>query len=220
MGISGAIQHQSRLDQQRYLMEQDMLSLGHRLQDIIPVTIIGTSHIPTALKRFLEAIPRDLFENYVKILRGEHMKKRTIVLVGPSNTGKSFLGRMLSLSTWTTGMIDRSDAGNPHAYAYAFVNKTTTLLEEPLFTVDNMETMKLVMGGEPMLVNPKNQQPFICHNKACLIMTCNDLPWKRFETRPYENRSFIYKLTEPIEFPTLVTADMFWSAVFNKYPSL
>lgn len=134
------------------------------------------------------------------------------MFVGNSNTGKSFLARNLSLSTWTTGMIDRMDSVNPHSYAYAFSAKTCTLIEEPLFTVDNKETYKLVMGGEPMLLNPKNCEPYICDNEGFIIMTCNELPWSRYETLPYENRSYIFKFDKELKLSFHCSVEQFWSA--------
>lgn len=114
--------------------------------------------------------------------------------------------------TWTTGMIDRMDSVNPHAYSYAFHNNTCVLIEEPLFTVDNRETYKLIMGGEPMLLNPKNCEPFICYNEGFSIMTCNGLPWQRYEASPYTNRSYVHEMNKEVKFSFKITGDIFWSA--------
>lgn len=104
------------------------------------------------------------------------------------------------------------DSVNAHAYSYAFHNRTITLMEEPLFTVDNIETMKLVMGGEPLLLNPKNVEPFIGYNDGFIIMTCNDLPWRMFPSKPFTNRSHVFHLTEIFPFSEFVTHDQFWTA--------
>lgn len=119
------------------------------------------------------------------------------------------------MTSWTTGMIDRMDAGNAHAYAYAFLGKTCCLFDEPLFTVDNQESMKLVMGGEPMLLNPKNCTPFIHEHEGFTIMTANAVPWQRFSMEPFDNRCFQYTMNEPVYFSGRVTHDLFWSCYFS-----
>lgn len=149
--------------------------------------------------------------DYVNLLLNADPKRRTLVLVGPSNTGKSFLGKMLTVNTWTTGMVDRMDSVNPHSYAYAFFGQTCCLIEEPLFTVDNCETYKLVMGGEPMLLNPKNCEPFVSESSAFVVITCNGIPWQRYVALPYENRSFIYTLDQPVKFSSFITVQQFWT---------
>lgn len=115
-------------------------------------------------------------------------------------------------------MIDRMDMNNPHAYSYAFHNKTCVLIEEPLFTIDNVETMKLIMGGEPMLLNPKNAQPFIGENNTFVVMTCNELPWQNYPPEPFLNRSHIFHFTEKLDLKEKINCDQFWT-VFKKYAS-
>lgn len=84
-------------------------------------------------------------------------------------------------------------------------------MEEPMFTVDNIETMKLVMGGEPMLLNPKNVEPFIAEHNAFVILTCNQLPWINYQNKPFTNRAHIFTLSEPISFETFISKDQFWT---------
>lgn len=113
-------------------------------------------------------------------------------------------------------MIDRMDAGNAHAYAYAFLERTCCLIEEPLFSIDNQETMKLVMSCEPILLNPKNCTPFVHTPSGFCIMTANDIPWKRYLPEPFENRCFHFVMNDPVCFSERVTHDMFWTVVFRN----
>lgn len=113
-------------------------------------------------------------------------------------------------------MLDKQDAINQHAYSYAFVNKTITLIEEPLFTVDNCETMKLIMGGEYMLMNPKNQTPFICKPNGPVIITCNSIPWKNYPPIPYLNRCVIFYMNEPCTFSGEITKELLWTVYFRE----
>lgn len=108
-------------------------------------------------------------------------------------------------------MIDRMDQNNAHAYSYAFHNKTCALIEEPLFTVDNIETMKLVMGGEPMLLNPKNVHPFIGQSKAFVVFTANEIPWQNYPAGPFLNRSHIFHLQFPLNIDEYIDRDQFWT---------
>jgi phage/plasmid-associated DNA primase len=108
-------------------------------------------------------------------------------------------------------MIDRMDTVNAHAYAYAFHNKTITLLEEPLFTIDNVETMKLIMGGEPIILNPKNVEPFIGESNGFVIMTCNHIPWQNYDPTPFVNRAHIFQFSGEAIFRENISPDEFWT---------
>lgn len=113
-------------------------------------------------------------------------------------------------------MIDRMDSVNPHAYSYAFLNKTCTLIEEPLLTVDNCETYKLIMGGEAMLLNPKNCEPFVYEQEGFVVITANGIPWSRYDPIPYNNRCYSYHLSKVINFTEFITVDVFWT-VFEQW---
>lgn len=107
-------------------------------------------------------------------------------------------------------MIDRMDSVNPHAYSYAFLNKTCTLIEEPLLTVDNCESYKLIMGGEAMLLNPKNCEPFVYEQEGFIVMTSNGIPWGRYDPEPYINRAYIHHLTKKCSFTERIDVHTFW----------
>lgn len=105
------------------------------------------------------------------------------------------------------------DNQNAHAFSYAFHTKTCTLIEEPLFTVDNVETMKLIMGGENILLNPKNMSPFVGKSKAVTIMTANDIPWRNYPPLPFENRCYIYEFKNECQLSFRMTPVIFWDLI-------
>lgn len=113
-------------------------------------------------------------------------------------------------------MIDKMDSVNPHAYAYAFLFKTCSLIEEPNFTVDNLENFKLIMGGEAMILNPKNCDPFVHVPSGFCVMTANGIPWKRYERKPFENRCYMYNITTEAKFTTFISSDIFWT-IFKQW---
>lgn len=127
---------------------------------------------------------------------------------------------MLSLNMWTTGMIDRMTSTNNHCYSYATTLRTCVLFEEPLFTIDNLETMKLVMGGEPMLMNPKGLDPYVGQSTAVVIMTCEKLPWNMYDGTAFENRSYIYHFKDVFVPDEHIDVNQFWSCVFEINPDL
>lgn len=109
------------------------------------------------------------------------------------------------------------DSANPHAYAYAYHNKTICLIEEPLFTVDNQETMKLLMGGETMLLNPKNMPPFISKNEAVVIITANSVPWINYPPKPFENRCYAFNMINECKLDFKLDRDIFWTLINLLY---
>lgn len=92
-------------------------------------------------------------------------KKRGLVFYGPSNTGKSLLARALT-SGINCGYIQRDGGTNVH-WLENIYRKNCIIWEEPSVHMVNIEDVKLLLGGEPIVVNRKNK---------CIISKTNDPP--------------------------------------------
>lgn len=205
----------------RYHQEQLNLTEKSTLRELVKYKHVHMEeNKKVALHAFLKKISKQLWIDYRNLLTKSDPKKRTLALIGSSNAGKSFIARNLTLHTWTTGMIDRMTSTNVHAYSYATTRRTCCLFEEPLFTVDNVETMKLIMGGEPMMLNPKHMTPYVAQNKAFVVITAEYPPWNRYPSKAFENRAYIHNFTEECVLNGVITKDEFWTALFEIYSLL
>lgn len=126
----------------------------------------------------------------------QHTKKNTLVLQGPSNTGKSsFIKGLIEALGSSVGYICNG------TFPFQGMAKPCTIgvWEEPLLSSTEAEKAKQILGGEPTSVAVKFAAPVHVERTPILITTNHEL-W-RYCTQEKEallNRCFIYKCTTRI----------------------
>lgn len=121
------------------------------------------------------------------ILQGKLNKINTICFIGISNAGKTLLSRAIT-KYFIRGGIQRDSGVNLHWLSnIPFTN--VICWDEPIVCADIKEDLKLVLAGEPIIINQKNKPLFFHEGKIPVIMTTNTAWWGG-ET-VYENRMFI-----------------------------
>lgn len=129
---------------------------------------------------------------WISILAREDPKKRTLVFYGKSNSGKSQLANAL-LYPFNIGRIQRDGGTNVHWLENIHL-KSFILWEEPTIHLTNIEDVKLLLGGENLVINRKNKNLIDRPTGAAVIITCNKAFWN-YEREPLLNRINIYQFT-------------------------
>jgi len=138
--------------------ERDLTSHLEEFQEMGPIAEVLT-YQGISLKRFTRAV----WEWITK----SHDKKNTLVLQGPSNTGKSAFIRPLAL------LYKTKIAHNEGQFSYTGCKDADIILwEEPIIFSGNIDMCKLVFEGVPTNVPQKYQSP-IELPKTPVLITCN-----------------------------------------------
>nr|DAZ91116.1 TPA_asm: nonstructural protein [Red-eared slider parvovirus] len=116
-------------------------------------------------------------------------KKFTIVLQGPSNTGKTAFISGLRMLVPNGEIVN----GNGPFIYQGLKDKYMGVWEEPLISADQAEKFKQVAGGEMCHLAVKHKGDF-CITKMPILMTTNHDPWRYCtnEEAMFRNRMNIY----------------------------
>nr|QTE04037.1 MAG: nonstructural protein [Emberiza spodocephala parvoviridae sp.] len=145
-------------------------------------------------------------------------KVNTIVFKGPPGAGKSYITRPLTLLCPFYGQI--AGQGNDRFMFEDAIDKRWMYIEEPLWSQDVIEQMKLVMEGAPMRLPTKFTDKTIMARTPVVITTNNDLwllsqaaaPALMARCRHYELHAYPALKQLKKQLNALVWVDM-----FNKY---
>lgn len=123
-------------------------------------------------------------------------KKRTLVFYGPSNCGKSLLANALCLP-FSPGYIQRDSGTNVH-WLENIYRKNLILWEEPSIHMTNIEDVKLLLGGERIIINRKNKHLVERINRPCVIISTNKQFWE-YEPNTLKSRIIIFYMYNEID---------------------
>lgn len=132
--------------------------------------------------------PSDFDKNFWKWVCKKELKINTLVLLGPSNTGKSaFISGFKQCVPW--GEIVNSQNFQFEQLADASFG----IHEEPLISPEQAEKYKQIMEGMPTSITVKYKKP-IKIGRIPILMTTNHAPWRfcTAEEQMFRNRMFIY----------------------------
>ncbi|UOH27035.1 nonstructural protein 1 [Galliform chaphamaparvovirus 6] len=132
--------------------------------------------------------PSDFDPAFYAVLNKLHSKKNTLLLYGPSNSGKTGFFKGLKQC------IDWGEIQNSENFTFeALVSKPIGFWEEPLISATLAEKCKLVFEGMDTLITIKYKKPQPLP-RTPIFMTSNHLPW-RFcsnEEAAFKNRMYIF----------------------------
>lgn len=131
-----------------------------------------------------------------RIIARDIPKRRTVVFYGPSNCGKSLLANALA-KPFSPGYIQRDGGTNVH-WLENIYRKSLILWEEPSIHMTNIEDVKLLLGGENIVINRKNKHLVERLNGAAVIITTNREFWE-YEPETIKNRCYIKYLSVSVE---------------------
>lgn len=140
------------------------------------------------LHKDFQLSPNQVYEWFC-ILARKHKKRTSIVFYGTSNSGKSLLANALVAGV-APGMIQRDCGANDHWLEHIYM-KSVLLWEEPTINMINIEDVKLILGGESIIVNRKNKALLERTNPAAVIITTNRQFWQ-YDPVTLKNRCWIY----------------------------
>lgn len=142
---------------------------------------------------------KHLIEEWINILLRKTPKKRTLVFYGVSNSGKSLIANAL-LHIFAPGQIQRDGGTNVHWLEHIY-RKNFILWEEPSIHLTNIEDVKLLLGGERIVINRKNLNLIERTEGPAVIVTTNKRFWN-YEREALENRCNIYEFNRRDIIPT------------------
>lgn len=131
-----------------------------------------------------------------KVIARDIPKKRSLVFYGDSNCGKSLLANALALP-FSPGYIQRDGGTNVH-WLENIYRKSLVIWEEPSIHMTNIEDVKLLLGGEKIVINRKNKHLVERLNGAAVIITTNKEVWY-YDEKALRNRMVIFHLKVPVE---------------------
>uniref|UniRef100_A0AAU7P172 Nonstructural protein 1 n=1 Tax=Hamaparvovirinae sp. TaxID=2809447 RepID=A0AAU7P172_9VIRU len=134
-------------------------------------------------------LPQEFDPIFYKWITKKDLKKNTIVLWGPSNTGKSaFLTGLKMCLNW-------GEVVNSNTFAFeGLINTQLGIWEEPLISPELAEKAKQIFEGMETSIPVKYRKP-IKLVRTPIIITTNHAPW-RFCTKEEEmflNRMYIFR---------------------------
>lgn len=154
---------------------------------------IGNKHKPdpTAIHTVLlhqGILPSDFDPIFYKWITKQDLKQNTLVLWGPSNTGKSaFISGLKTCTNW-------GEIVNSNTFAFeGLINTQLGIWEEPLISPELAEKAKQIFEGMETSIPVKYRKP-VKLPRIPIIVTTNHPPW-RFCTKEEEmfrNRMFIF----------------------------
>ena len=118
-------------------------------------------------------------------------KRRSVLLYGPSNTGKSILANAL-MFPFAPGYIQRDGGTNVHWLEHIY-RRNFILWEEPSIHMSNVEDAKLLLGGERLAINRKNKEIIERINDPAVVVTTNREIWL-YGGEAIKNRCLIFQL--------------------------
>lgn len=135
--------------------------------------------------------------DYLSVILRQHPKHRTLVLYGKSNSGKSLIANALYYP-FAPGMIQRAGTTNVH-WLEAIYQKNFILWEEPSINMTTIEDVKLLTGGETIVINRKNKNLIERLKGPAVLITTNVAFWN-YKREELLNRCIIKEFHKPINF--------------------
>lgn len=140
--------------------------------------------------------PSDFDQAFYKWITKAEPKINTIVIQGPSNTGKSqFIYGLKQLLPW--GEICN---GNNGFNFEMLIDQTIGVWEEPLIGSELAEKCKQVMEGMTCAINVKYKKPFLLPRTPIIVTTNHDI-WRYCtqEELMFTNRIWRFFFTHPVK---------------------
>lgn len=167
-------------------------------------------------------VPSDFVHNLEKILNCQETKINCLFLVGPSNSGKSFVAQSIS-SHFITGYASCANSLSEFSYEN-FLNKSLIVLEEPFITDVTCDDMKNILAGANIQVGKK----YMSKQDLCrtpVIMTGNHHKLGKGYLSPKDeealkNRLCVYEFTEPFVASSYIKPEHFADWVLFIYRNL
>ncbi|KAK3885399.1 hypothetical protein Pcinc_010397 [Petrolisthes cinctipes] len=135
--------------------------------------------------------PIDFMAHFILIADKKINKINSFILRGNVNTGKSLIINALTKILRLSNLNRQGEASQ--FYFQNLITSPAVVIEEPLITPLTVNTMKLLMGGENLATDKKNDQTHIVKRIPCFFTTttalaidCNGVDRNALEERSFE----------------------------------
>nr|WPD49025.1 MAG: nonstructural protein 1 [Protoparvovirus sp.] len=139
--------------------------------------------------------PSDFDQKFHSWITKKSGKKNTILLYGPSNTGKT------SFITGLKANVPWGECINGTTFNFeALVDQYMAVWEEPLIGPETAEKFKQIAEGIPTSIPIKYRKPYLL-DRTPLMMTSNHHPWRfcTSEQDAMQNRMFIFNCNHAVQ---------------------
>ncbi len=150
------------------------------------------------------------------VMNKTHPKKNTLVMVGISNSCKSLMSKIIT-APYTTGLVVKQGLSSSPFNWQNLRYKNLAVVEEPLITPTEVETYKLLMGGERLEVQVKGQDMWEL-DRTPMVMTANGVLSKwvnAVDLQAMINRTFYFECNYEME-PDCQITEQDWYAVYRE----
>ena len=173
-----------------------------RFSHLINCAQNGTGNSRNTISRIFitnNIVPDDFVRNLKKVLNCKEPKINCLFLVGPSNSGKSFIAQSIA-SHFITGYASSANSLSEFSYEN-FLNKSLILMEEPFVTEGTCDDLKNIFAGANIQVG-KKYLPKQDLYRTPVIMTGNHEKLGKGYLNPkdedaFQNRMITYNFNEP-----------------------
>jgi hypothetical protein len=140
----------------------------------------------------------DFFSKFLAVHSMNITKINSIVLEGPTNTGKSLLANILLTDTKPTRIARERDKSNFHLDQLP--NSTAVIFEEPIIDQTTIGTWKLLLEGAPIPTDMKHADKELI-DRLPIFVTTNQPLWNwvgNDDIPPIKQRIFVFFLSASI----------------------
>jgi putative DNA primase/helicase len=134
-------------------------------------------------------------------LSGTNKFQRSFLLYGPGGNGKSkllaLLNGLLGDDNYSANSL-QSLSSNRFRCAQLYGKLANVCGDISKDLIENTETFKQLVGGDPIEVEKKGQNPFTMHNRAVLVFSANEFPKVTDHSQGYFER-FVF-VSMPVKF--------------------
>lgn len=124
--------------------------------------------------------------------------KKAIVLLGPASSGKTVLLDFLRFVVGEKGYTALSLADISDRFRGALIDTARIILNDEIGAeIKNLDYVKKVISGEPIVVERKNGTPYTCHPHIKVCVAANALP----EVKEQDGEGAFAKRLQILQFP-------------------
>ncbi len=158
----------------------------------------------------------DFVRDLLKVMNREHHKKNTFYMLGPSNTGKTMISR-IATDFYMKAYIVRTKGDSVFCYQN-LRHKTIGIYDEPMITPQDVDTFKLILGGESTEVPVKGQDDVLL-DRTPIVLTSNNDNISAYighvDVKALRNRGYTYYVRMPIEIEckNTITFHDWWNCI-------
>nr|QTE03800.1 MAG: nonstructural protein [Phylloscopus inornatus ambidensovirus] len=158
----------------------------------------------------------DFLQNLYYVCERVKPKFNTIVVKSPMSAGKNWFWDMIFCFYWNKGQMGNPNKFNRFAYQCC-VNRRIVLWNEPNYASEETEKLKMLLGGDTMTAQIKNQPDGHVARVPVIVLTNNDVNFMYDNNFAHRLKTYHWQACEPLKQYTKKPNPMAWPAILEMY---